>query len=460
MPGLYNKYIKLTHSLGDLAVLTISTVGAYYLANGNFAGLLSTHQVIFLLYSLVAWISCSLLLNTYKYYRVSRRLLVLFDAFKVILLYILLIEASLNIISSLSFPRVYLLYHYLILALLVLFWRVAVTFIIRFLRRRGYNSKKVIIVGYGKTGKELKDFFYHHPEYAYRFEGFFDDYAIGEPLVIGKIKDVEKYVLENEVNEIYCCAFSLKKEQIVSLVEFSDNNLVRFKFLPEPGSFTYQKLKIDFYDMLPILVTRSIPLDDVINKILKRAFDIVFSLLVFIFILSWLLPILAVIIKIDSRGPVFFGQERSGINNKTFLCWKLRSMYVNNEANSQLAKRGDSRITPVGAFLRKTSLDELPQFINVLLGQMSVVGPRPHMLKVNAEYALVAEKYMVRHFIKPGVTGLSQVRGYRGDTTEDYQVRGRVKLDIFYLENWSFLLDLKIIFYTVYNVVRGDKAAF
>lgn len=135
-------------------------------------------------------------------------------------------------------------------------------------------------------------------------------------------------------------------------------------------------------------------------------------------------------------------------------------MYVNTEANSLLARRGDSRITPVGAFLRKTSLDELPQFFNVFLGQMSIVGPRPHMLKANEEYALIAEKYMVRHFIKPGVTGLSQVRGYRGDTTEDYQVRGRVKLDIFYLENWSFTLDLKIIFYTIYNVFRGDKHAF
>ncbi|GAA4428270.1 hypothetical protein GCM10023188_12330 [Pontibacter saemangeumensis] len=135
-------------------------------------------------------------------------------------------------------------------------------------------------------------------------------------------------------------------------------------------------------------------------------------------------------------------------------------MYVNTEANSLLARRGDSRITPVGSFLRKTSLDELPQFFNVFLGQMSIVGPRPHMLKANEEYALIAEKYMVRHFIKPGVTGLSQVRGYRGDTTEDYQVRGRVKLDIFYLENWSFTLDLKIIFYTIYNVFKGDKHAF
>lgn len=460
MPGLYNKYIKLTHSLGDLAALSISNVAAYVLVNGGISGFLSAGHPMFLLYSVLAWIICNLLLGTYKYYRVGRRLWIIFDAFKVFLLYVLLIEATLNIVDHLAFPRPFLLFHYLFLSLIVLSWRIAVTHIIKFLRKRGYNSRKVIIVGYSKTGKELRDFFYNHPEYGYRFEGFFDDNATEERQVIGRIEDVERYVLKHEVNEVYCAAFALKKEQIVSLMQFSDNNLVRMKFLPEPGSFSYQKLKIDFSDLLPILVARSIPLDDGINKFLKRAFDLVFSLLVIIFILSWLLPLLAIIIKLDSKGPVFFGQERSGINNKVFRCWKLRSMYTNTEANSKLARRGDARITPVGAFLRKTSLDELPQFFNVLMGQMSIVGPRPHMLKADEEYALIAEKYMVRHFIKPGVTGLSQVRGYRGDTTADYQVRGRVKLDIFYLENWSFLLDLKIIFYTIYNAIRGDKAAF
>jgi Undecaprenyl-phosphate glucose phosphotransferase len=401
-----------------------------------------------------------MLLGTYRYYRVARIRWIVVDALKAVLLYILLLEASLNFIDHIRLPRPLLFYHYLILVGLILFLRVAFTYAIRYFRRKGYNSKTVIVVGNDKTGQELKKFFFRHPEYGYRFVGIFDDEVTDDPCVIGKVQDVEPFVRKHGIDEIYCCPFSLQKDQIISLMEFADNNLVRIKFLPEPGSYKYQKLKIDFYDMLPILVARSIPLDDAINKALKRSFDIAFSLSVILFVLSWLLPILAIIIKLDSKGPIFFGQVRSGINNKTFRCWKLRSMYINNEANSQLARRGDSRITPVGAFLRKTSLDELPQFFNVLWGQMSIVGPRPHMLKADQEYALIAEKYMVRHFIKPGVTGLSQVRGYRGETTEDYQVRGRVKLDIFYLENWTFLLDLKIIFYTIYNVFRGDKHAF
>ena len=389
-----------------------------------------------------------------------RRLKVLLIALKAIILYIILVEAGLNILDVESIPEQILVYHYIILAGLILFWRLAVSTALRLYRLKGYNYRTVVIVGYSKVGLELERFFKNHPEYGYRFLGFFDDKIVREYVLTGKLSDVEHFVLENEIDEIYCCPFELKKEQITRLLEFVDNNLVRIKFLPEPGSFPYKKLKIDLYDMLPVLMLRSIPLDDVINKAAKRTFDIIFSLFVIIFILSWLLPVLAILIKLGSRGSVFFKQERSGIDNNIFRCWKLRTMYVNTEAHLQQARRGDARITPFGAFLRKTSLDELPQFFNVLFGQMSVVGPRPHMLRHTQEYAAIVDKFMVRHFIKPGITGLSQVRGFRGDTTEVHQMKGRVKLDIFYLENWTFLLDLKIIFYTVYNVIKGDETAF
>ena len=389
-----------------------------------------------------------------------RRIKVLLTALKAVVLYIILIEAALNILNYDSVTRQFLVYHYAILAFLILSWRLVVSTALRLYRLKGYNYRKVVIVGYSKVALELEHFFTNHPEYGYRFLGFFDDKEPEDQAIIGRIADVEEFVIENQVDEIYCCPFELEKGQITRLLEFVDNNLVRIKFMPEPGSFPYKKLKVDFYDMLPVLMLRSIPLDDAINKVAKRAFDILFSLFVIVFILSWLLPLLGILIKLNSKGPVLFRQERSGIDNKKFKCLKLRTMYVNSEANLRQARRGDARITPIGAFLRKTSLDELPQFFNVLLGQMSVVGPRPHMLKHTQEYAAIVDKFMVRHFIKPGITGLSQIRGFRGETNEVHQMRGRVKLDIFYLENWSFLLDLKIIFYTVYNVIKGDKHAF
>ncbi|MDO6391139.1 undecaprenyl-phosphate glucose phosphotransferase [Pontibacter sp. BT731] len=440
--------------------ITTSAATAYWLTEDTLAGFITGTYANFLVYALIAWFMCTSLLGIYKFYRVTRLLKIVVNVLKVTLLYLILIEAILNILNTQVFSRSFLLHHYLILACLVILWRIIVITSLRVYRKKGYNYRKVIIIGYTAPGKELRRFFKNHPEHGYRFLGFFDDKHAQEPGVVGTINEIEDFVSQNEVDEIYCSPFELQKHQIVRLLSFVDNNLIRLKFLPEPGGLPYQKLQVDFYDMLPVLIFRSIPLDDSINKFLKRAFDIVFSSFVIIFILSWLLPILAVLIRLDSKGPILFKQERSGLDNQKFKCWKLRTMYVNSESNSKQAQRGDSRITPIGAILRKTSLDELPQFFNVLMGQMSIVGPRPHMLSHTMYYSTLVDKFMVRHFIKPGITGLSQVRGFRGDTSEIHQMRGRVKLDIFYLENWSFFLDLKIVFYTVYNMLRGEDNAF
>ncbi|MDX5418857.1 MAG: undecaprenyl-phosphate glucose phosphotransferase [Hymenobacteraceae bacterium] len=460
MPGLYAKYIKLINSIGDTASIAVSLGAAQLYTGGTLNGFLTWETGYFFAFSLVAWFLCNSLLGTGKVYRVRMLKTVPKNTFKALLLYMLLVEAVLSLLNLNLFPRTFMLVHYLLLGIIIIGWRISVIKLLRHFRRRGYNNKKVIIIGYSETGLLLSEFLQSHPEHGYNFIGFFDDHETDNPDVMGKLKDVEQFVTEHAIDEIYCSPSGISKDQLTKLLDFVDENFVRMKLIPDLGSYQFKRLKVDFNDVLPVLMIRSIPLDDVINKALKRGFDILFSLTVIVFLLSWLLPILAILIKLTSKGPIFFKQIRSGLDNEKFHCYKLRTMYVNTAANSQLARRGDSRITPIGAFLRKTSMDELPQFFNVLFGQMSIVGPRPHMLKADEEYAMVAEKYKVRHFVKPGITGLSQVRGYRGDTTETYQIRGRVKLDIFYLENWSFLLDLKIIFYTVYNVIRGDKHAF
>ncbi|PKV62735.1 undecaprenyl-phosphate glucose phosphotransferase [Pontibacter ramchanderi] len=458
MPGLYNKYIKPLHAFGDAVSIVLSSVVAFQLTHGLTAVSFRYFLPQFILYALLAWYICTYLLGTYQFYRIVHFKNVAVSVLKVMLLYLLLIEALSNVIELEAVTRDFLLYHYAILAVCVVLYRIIVLASLRYFRKKGYNKRYVIIVGMGKAGKELRKYFNTHPEYGYHFIGYFDDNTVNDPDKLGTIDELENYLEHNYIDDIYCSSFELNRNQVIRIMNYADDHLIRMKFLPEPSALPQNKLKIDFYDMLPVLVSRSIPLDDIVNKAIKRAFDIAFSSIVIVFFLSWFIPIIAILIKIDSRGPVFYGQERSGINYKTFRCWKFRSMYVNSE--SQLAKRGDSRITRMGAFIRKTSLDELPQFFNVFMGHMSIVGPRPHPLFVNEEYAMVAEKYMVRHFIKPGITGLSQVRGYRGDTSSDYQIRGRVKLDIFYLENWSFFLDLKIVFYTVYNMLRGEDNAF
>lgn len=205
---------------------------------------------------------------------------------------------------------------------------------------------------------------------------------------------------------------------------------------------------------------RTYPLDNYWNKQLKRTFDMVLSATILLGVLSWLIPILAVLIKLTSKGPVFFVQPRTGYNNKTFLCWKLRSMHVNVQANTQQAVRSDSRITWIGKFIRKYSLDELPQFYNVLTGDMSIIGPRPHMLRHTEEYSKEVSTYLQRHAIKPGITGLSQVMGYRGEIANKQALNNRVRIDIFYLKKWNMMLDLLIIFRTAKLLVFGDKNAY
>lgn len=455
MASFYAKYIKLVHTSGDMLALAASV----YLGLNYAEESASPFQYPFI-GALAAWLICTSLLGSYTIYRVTRRLTAVTTVLKALVLYIVLVEACLNLSGVEEISREQLLLHYGVLGLAVVGWRLTVTTALREYRRRGFNLRKVVVAGHNEMARELESFFQQHPEFGYTYLGYFSDVQPNLPGYRGGIGDLLEFVQHNEVDEIYCCPNELPQEVTTELLEFADDHMLRVKFLPDPYSFAQQNLKIDLYDILPVLLVRSIPLDDAVNKVIKRAFDIAFSLTVIVLLLSWLLPLLALLIKLNSRGPVFFRQVRSGIDNKQFHCLKLRTMYVNKDSNSLLARRGDSRITPIGAFLRKTSLDELPQFFNVLFGQMSIVGPRPHMLKADEEYAMVAEKYKVRHFVKPGITGLSQVRGYRGDTTEAYQIRGRVRLDIFYLENWTFWMDLKIIYYTIYNVVKGDKHAF
>lgn len=223
---------------------------------------------------------------------------------------------------------------------------------------------------------------------------------------------------------------------------------------------TTQKQATANADINTIIPQLNTPLQYSFNKILKRFADIVISILAFVFILSWLIPLLALFIKLTSGGTIFFGQARTGLDNENFTCWKLRTMKRNDNAHTHQAILNDNRITFAGKFLRKYSLDELPQFYNVLKGDMSVIGPRPHMLKHTEEFSKAIEDYALRHIVKPGITGLSQVKGYRGEIQDKHALRNRITFDIFYLKKWSIGLDLWIVFKTIKLLLLGDKNAY
>jgi putative colanic acid biosysnthesis UDP-glucose lipid carrier transferase len=370
----------------------------------------------------------------------------------------LLVETFISISEAFFYSRQFLILFYLFFTFGVVTWRLGFLTFLKYYRKSGYNYRKVVIAGISESTIELKNFFFEKPEHGYHFYGFFDNNDNEKVKRSGGIEDIFDFCKTNDIDEIYCSLSALDNSQIDRLVEFADNNLIRTKLIPEIRG--YSNLKIDFYENQPVLIFRSISLDDFLNRTLKRTFDILFSLAVIVFILSWFIPLLALFIKIDSKGPVFFRQKRSGKDNEDFLCWKLRSMQVNDESDLKQAEKGDARITNIGKYLRKYNLDELPQFFNVLWGDMSIVGPRPHMLKHTEDYSKQINKFMLRHFIKPGITGLSQVKGYRGETKDPELMRRRVQIDIFYIEHWSFLLDIKILVLTILNMFKGEKNAF
>ena len=320
----------------------------------------------------------------------------------------------------------------------------------------GGNVRKVVIIGLNQKTDQLRKFFTTNPVYGYKLFKTFD--LKGSDA--STLEDCMKYVLDEKIEEIYASVGELSNKEMLKLIEFVDNNLKILKFLPDNKEIYSKKLDFSYYGVLPILSMRKIPMDEPINKFLKRSFDIVLSLMVIVGILSWLTPLLGLLIKLESKGPVFFKQKRNGLDYKEFYCYKFRSMIPNPMADLHQMTKGDERVTKMGKIIRKTSMDELPQFINVLKGDMSVVGPRPHMVSHTHMYAERIDKFMVRHFVKPGITGLAQVSGFRGEVDSESHIINRVKYDIFYLENWSLFLDIKIVFQTIFNALRGEEQAY
>jgi putative colanic acid biosynthesis UDP-glucose lipid carrier transferase len=324
-------------------------------------------------------------------------------------------------------------------------------------------KRKILILGYNNLSLKLTTYL-EKEGLNTKILGYVDDKGSGPANakypVYKNLENTLQLLKELDVNEVYSTIMPENNHKVYTLMQEADREVIRFRIVPDFSYLVNRPVFVDYLHDIPILSVRSEPLEEVVNRFKKRAFDILVSTIVIIFILSWLFPLLALLIYLESRGPILFMQQRSGKNNKPFGCYKFRSMHVNTESNATQATRNDKRVTRIGKFIRKTSLDEFPQFVNVFKGEMSVVGPRPHMLKHTLDYSVVAEDYMIRQFLKPGITGWAQVNGYRGEITELFHIKKRVEYDLWYLENWNLWLDLRIMFLTVYNVAKGEENAF
>jgi putative colanic acid biosynthesis UDP-glucose lipid carrier transferase len=341
--------------------------------------------------------------------------------------------------------------------------RIAFTIVITQIKKWVNKPFNIAIWGFNKTSIELASELETNNYFA-NFLGIMNDnidveYKNNNEFSLALNKAIKKASKIN-IHELYVVA---KPNFILDLkpyFELADKYCIRLKFVPDFSMITQPDFNNNHFFNFHVITPRYEPLQNAYNRLLKRIFDVVFSLLVIVFILSWLFPVMSIIIKYQSKGPVLFKQLRTGKKNQSFWCFKFRSMKMNRLCDSKQAQKEDDRITPVGKFIRRTSLDELPQFFNVLLGQMSVVGPRPHMLKHTQDYNEQINNFMVRHFVKPGITGLAQVTGLRGETKEVSDMKRRVNADIDYMRHWSLMKDIKICFLTVLVTLKGDENAF
>ncbi len=346
---------------------------------------------------------------------------------------------------------------FIIIFLLRLLWLV----VIRRWRFSGRDTIKAVFVGSGINLNALYDDMTNDTSAGYSVLGYFEE----EPAelfkdripLLGDINSVIGWLEKNDVNYLFCNLPSQRSAQIQDIINFCENHLIHFYSVPNVRNYVHHKMSVQFIGSSLVLALRNEPMRSLGARFLKRTFDLIFSLLVIVLLLWWVTILVTIITEITMPGPVFFRQKRNGLNNKEFNCLKFRTMVVNKDADEVQATKDDARITKWGHFMRCANIDELPQFLNVLMGDMSVVGPRPHMLKHNEEYQRLIDKYMVRFYCRPGITGWAQVTGSRGETRTVGEMEERIRKDIWYIENWTFMLDIRIIFLTIYNMFGGEK---
>lgn len=353
----------------------------------------------------------------------------------------------------------YLIYYSIMLAAMIL-WSLLSRKFIKSYRKRGLNYSRVVIVGTNSTTRRLYESMMADPGFGYKVLGFFDhewrpDFA---GLYCGNIDDMARFVKDNRVDQIF---FTMPGHDdiLTQVVKIADDNMLEFFYVPQISRYIVRDFQIQNIGPVPVLTIRRNPLKKTVNRFIKRSFDIAVSSVFLCFYPLIYIPI-AIAIKLTSPGPVYFIQQRTGYKGKPFGCMKFRTMHVNKDADKAQATKDDPRKTRLGDLLRRTSLDELPQFINVLKGDMSIIGPRPHMLKHTEEYSKLVDQYMVRHLVKPGITGWAQVNGYRGITDELWKMERRVEYDVWYIEHWNLMLDIKIMVRTVINAIKGESNAF
>lgn len=463
MPGKqYSRKVKIILQISDLFFLNLAFIIASLITTSSPSFLPGNQTIVFLVMINLFW---SFMADNSDLYQVGQNTQIDKKIYKtaiIITFNYLAVTLILKMSVVFDYNSLQIIIFYILIYGLILSGKVLLCQGLRYFQKTGIHSRSIVILGGGTLATEIRSNMLNDYAFGFKYLGIFDD----EPNkckykseVLGSLIDFKNYVLQHRVDEVFIALPDYDKSKVTDLIQYCDEHTIRVQIVPDFMRYNSTNVYLDFYGNLPIVRLREEPLENFRNRLIKRSIDVVISLGVIIFILSWLIPLLGILIKLRSKGPIFFIQKRTGLNNKEFNIIKFRSMHLNQQANHLQARKGDPRINKLGTILRKYNIDELPQFINILIGNMSLIGPRPHMIEHTIYYSKIINCYLVRHFVKPGLTGWAQVNGYRGDTTEPGLMEGRVKHDVYYLENWSPILDTRIFFQTIYNMFKGEPNA-
>ena len=455
-------YLRSTLLLIDLLILNIFFFLALSVFQQNsFYNYFDSYKQYWIFQNL-SWFLVSYLLGLYsnivlKYEFFIKRTFQVFVIWQIVNLFFLVFS------REVLFSRTYIFFSLFIFSVGLFINRFLYFGLRNYFTLQHHIASKVIIIGYNDTAKRLASYF-EEDDINTELLGFIDSeenvHELSNYPVYTEMDNVIEFATSHQVSEIFSTISPEQDKSIYAIMEQAEHKCMRFKVVPNLSYFLHKPVIIDYFNDLPILSIRKDPLEDMGNQLKKRFVDVAISLLVVIFILSWMVPLIGLLIFLESPGPIFFIQLRTGKKDKPFKCFKFRSMRINQEHESKQATKNDWRCTKVGAFLRKTSLDEFPQFLNVLYGDMSLVGPRPHMIKHTSDFSKLVDHYMARQLLKPGITGWAQINSYRGEITTPIQLQKRIASDLWYLENWTIWLDIRILFLTVYQVFAGDKNAY
>lgn len=450
----YSRYLKSIIILLDLLVL--AGVFVFYFLNTS-RDLIHNREIWYeisfpLLLVISFWV---LLSGRTKIYNISRNLTYILFVERIIIHFLLFIIGLVLIrkVSGNQFFGSELTWLSLYLFVFIFSLKSTVYFLIRYIRAMGVNNRNVMFLSENNATDVLKKTIEERKDFGYKIFNYNSSEV--------NIENLVDFWKKNGIHTVFIpTENSFSNETEEKLFRLAEANKVHISLIPNISKNNFFFYDLGYIQTQPILTQTKYPLDYYSNFLLKRTFDIIFSVLVLLFICSWLFPIIAILIKKSSKGPVFFIQKRYGFHEEVFNCFKFRTMVVNEDSASKTTSVNDKRITKIGKFLRKTSLDEMPQFINVLKGEMSIVGPRPHMLAVDNYYKPKIGRYTLRSLANPGITGLAQVNGLRGDSGDvEIEMNKRILADAFYIRNWSFILDIVIILKTILLVIKGDKNA-